>query len=97
MGTTAIKARLKPLLKPFVQAKNAIRALSEQQRQKNINVYLRGGTIRCQKLLFLNLKTQEQTNQNYLSSYQNETPIISSGIPLRDWKKLETYPAHCPK
>ena len=47
--------------KTIVQAKNAIRSLSEQQRQKNINVYLRGGTLRCQKLLFLNLKTQVQT------------------------------------
>ena len=81
-----------------MQTKNAIRALSEQQRRKNINVYLRGGTHTLLETVVFELEDSgaDGTKITY-QAYQNETPIISSGIPLRDWKKLETYPAALPE
>ena len=97
-GEDSNQGTLEAPFKTIVQAKNAIRALSEQQRQKNINVYLRGGTHTLSETVVFELEDSgaDDTKITY-QAYQNETPIISSGIPLRDWKKLETYPAALPE
>ena len=31
------------------------------------------------------------------SAYKDETPIISSGVQIKGWEKLETYPKSLPE
>ena len=97
-GNDSNQGTLEAPFKTIEQAKNAIRALSEQQRQKNINVYLRAGTHTLSETIVFELEDSgaDKTKITY-QAYQNEIPIISSGVPLKNWKKLESYPAALPE
>ena len=97
-GNDSNQGTLEAPFKTIEQAKNAIRALSEQQRQKNINVYLRAGTHTLSETIVFELEDSgaDKTKITY-QAYQNEIPIISSGVPLKNWKKLESYPADLPE
>ena len=88
-GDDSNQGTLEAPFKTIVQAKNAIRALSEQQRRMNINVYLRGGTHTLSETVVFELEDSgaDDTKITY-QAYQNETPIISSGISLDKYSKL---------
>ena len=84
--------------KTIEQAKQTIRKLSEQERQTDINVYLRGGTYSIDKTIVFELEDSGlgDTKITYLA-YKDETPVISSGVQIKGWKKLKTYPKSLPE
>ena len=84
--------------KTIAHAKETIRKLSELDRQVDITVYLRGGTHTIDKTIVFELEDSgsEDTKITY-SAYKDETPIISSGVQIKGWRKLETYPKSLPE
>jgi len=78
-------------------AKETIRTLSKQERQVDITVYLREGTHTLDKTIVFGLEDSGAAGTKITySAYKEETPIISSGVPIKDWKKLDTYPKTLP-
>ncbi len=79
------------------KAKLSIRTLSSEERQKNITVFLRGGTHIVSETVVFGLEDSgnEGTTISY-EAYQDETPIISSGIAVKGWEKLKDYPSTLP-
>jgi len=84
--------------KTIAFAKETIRGLSKNDRQSDITVYLREGTHTLDKTIVFGLEDSgtEGTKITY-AAYKNETPIISSGVKIKDWKKLATYPTSLPE
>ncbi len=82
----------------IAKAKQTIRGLSEDQKNQNITVFLRGGTHTLTETVVFGLEDSgtEGTKISY-QAYEEETPIISSGVKIGDWKKLEEYPATLPE
>ncbi|MBV1888271.1 MAG: right-handed parallel beta-helix repeat-containing protein, partial [Urechidicola sp.] len=82
----------------IAKAKQAIRELTEDQRTKDITVFLRGGTHTLTETLVFGLEDsgQEGTKITY-QGYQEETPIISSGVKIGAWEKLIDYPTTLPE
>ena len=80
------------------KAKLAVRELSSEEREKNITVFLREGThIVAETVVFgLEDSGNEGTKISY-EAYQDETPIISSGIAVKGWEKLKDYPSSLPE
>jgi len=78
-------------------AKQVIRKLSKKERQQNITVFLREGIHTLDKTVVFGMEDSgtEGTKITY-SAYKEETPIISSGVSLENWKLLENYPATLP-
>ena len=89
-GSDANPGTLEAPFKSIENAKLSIRKLSPEQRKKNITVYLRGGIYKLDKTIVFGLEDSgiEGTKIKY-SSYENEVPIISSGVNVGPWKKLE--------
>ena len=82
----------------IAKAKQAIRELTEVQRTKDITVFLRGGTHTLTETIVFGLEDsgKEGTKITY-QGYQEETPIISSGVKIGIWKKLSDYPTTLPE
>lgn len=72
-------------------ARDAIRALSSEQRAQNITVWLRGGAYTLSETLVLNRKDGGK-GESFVTyrAVENETPIISSGKTVNGWKILDT-------
>jgi len=65
------------------------RARNEARKIKDhVTVYLRGGEYQISKTIVFNI---EDGNVTY-KAYGNEKPIITSGIPVRNWEKCVSYP-----
>lgn len=84
--------------KTIQKAKLAIRELSGSSRSQNITVYLRKGVHILNETIVFGLEDSgaEGTKITY-TAYQDETPIISSGVSVGIWEKLETYPETLPE
>ncbi|GAA6204572.1 right-handed parallel beta-helix repeat-containing protein [Thalassotalea sp. SU-HH00458] len=72
-------------------ARDAIRALDDAKRQQDITVWLDGGTYTLSDTLVLN-RQDGGVGEHFVHyrAIENETPIISSGKAVNDWKQLET-------
>ncbi len=78
-------------------ARDAIRALSSEQRAQDITVWLRGGTYTLSETLVLNRQDGGVGESTiHYRAYPNETPIISSGKAVTGWHQLETAVAGLP-
>lgn len=97
-GNDSNEGTLDSPFKSIAFAKETIRGLSSQERQLSINVYLREGTHTLDKTIVFGLDDSgaEDTKITY-TAYKDETPIISSGIKIKGWKKLETFPETLPE
>ena len=80
------------------KAKQAVRELSKKQRSKNITVFLREGTHTLSETVVFGLEDSgaDGTKITY-QSYENETPIVSSGVRIGTWRKLNKYPTTLPE
>ena len=75
------------------KAKVAVRALRLKEPNGNIQVALRGGTHRLEKtVIFSQQDSSGQQGATTYTAFPGETAIISSGVPIRDWKRLEDFP-----
>ncbi len=80
------------------EARDALRGLSEADRKKNINIWLRGGTYKLNKTLVLSREdgAPEGAVVRY-RAYPNEIPVLSSGRAVSGWKKLDSPVPGLPK
>ena len=97
-GNDSNTGTLNEPFKTIAHAKETIRKLSKRERQLDINVYLRGGTYILDKTIVFELEDSgaEDTKITY-SAYKDEIPVISSGVQITGWSKLEIYPKRLPK
>jgi len=84
-------------LKTLHAARDFIRALSDLERNRNIEVILGGGTYFLTETFVLGLKDggKEGYTVTY-KAYPGELAILSSGVGIRDWKKPEVFPDSLP-
>lgn len=84
------KGTLAAPFQSLVQARDSVRQLDKASRNKNINIWLRGGTYALSNTLVLNRQdgAADGLEVRY-RAYPGEQPVISSGKPIRDWKKLQ--------
>src|SRR4051794_6954001 len=75
------------------RAKAAARQTRLSNRSASITVALRGGIHRLQNTVVFSIKDSagEEGRTTYLA-YPGETPILSSGVPITHWKKLDASP-----
>ncbi len=77
------------------QAQTAVRADLANGLKEDITVYLRGGQYRLQETLVLGLQdSPADGNKLTFKAYQDEEPVLSSGVPIKNWKKLSQLPEH---
>lgn len=75
------------------RAKAEVRTARSSEPNATIRVALRGGTYRLEKAVVFSRKDcAGRTGNTSYSAFPSETPILSSGIQIKDWKKLEKLP-----
>jgi len=78
-------------------ARDAVRELKKNSSKRDIVVRIRGGLYRLNETLVFSLEDSAPKGGTITyAAYKNETPILSSGVPVRDWRKLREYPMHLP-
>jgi len=82
----------------ITQARDSIRALDASQRSQDITVWLRGGTYTLDQTLVFDLRDSAPDGVQYsYAAYQDETPVLSSGIEIEGWQKATVYPEGFPE
>jgi hypothetical protein len=84
--------------KPFAtleKARSAVRD-SLENTQGDIAVYLRGGRYVLDETFVLGIDDFLPEHKVTYCAYQNEKAVVSSGILIDDWKKLEDKPVGLP-
>ena len=80
------------------KAKSEVRAARSKNPKAKILVALRGGEYRLQKTVVFSLQdTAGPDGSTTYSAYPGETPILSSGVPIKGWKKLDALPKAAPE
>lgn len=73
------------------EARDAVRALDDSQRNQDIVIWLAGGTYTLAETLVLNRQDGGQGESFvHYRAVTGETPIISSGKAVDGWSKLDT-------
>ena len=80
------------------RARDAVREQRAKNRDAHVRVGLRGGTYRLPQTVVFSMQDSAggQGSTTY-TAYPGETPIVSSGVPLKGWKKLEKDPESAAK
>lgn len=79
-------------LATLYEARNRIRGVKEKQGKLNTDVfvYLRDGTYFLTETFELEPEDSGNDNSRIIyEAFNNETPIVSGGIKIKNWKKLE--------
>jgi hypothetical protein len=78
---------------PFVtlsRARDAVRELKKISTKKDIIVRIRGGIYRLRETLVFSLADSAPNGGTITyAAYPNEQPILSSGVPIRNWRRLK--------
>src|SRR3954470_8930368 len=81
---------------PFATLENAkreVRKARSKESKAKIRVALRGGIYRLAKTIVFSMQDSagDEGSTTYLA-YPGETPIFSSGVSIKAWKKLDESP-----
>jgi Right handed beta helix region len=73
----------------LIRARNAVRALKRVSDKKDFVVSIRGGTYLLRETLVFSLEDSAPNGGTitYVAA-PHETPILSSGVPIRGWREL---------
>jgi hypothetical protein len=83
-----------PLATP-ARARDAVREFKKTSKQKRITVRIRGGIYRLKETLVFSLADAAPAGGTIsYAAYAGEKPVLSSGVPITGWHKLEDHPAH---
>ena len=74
------------------RAREAVRQMRSAQPAKAIHVALRGGVYRLDKTLVFSREDSAGEGGTLYAAYPGEAPVVSSGVPLKEWTKLDTTP-----
>jgi hypothetical protein len=87
--------------KPFAtieRARDEVRLLIGSGLQEDINVILRGGKYALHNTLVLGLEDSPKSPyQVTYRNYQEESPVLSSGVEVTNWSKLDRLPPNASK
>ena len=75
-------------LNSIEQARNNVRALKETYPERNFEIIIREGTYRLKDTIVFNEKDHRATGKTIFKAYENEQPVITSGVLVSDWKKV---------
>jgi hypothetical protein len=80
------------------RARDAVRDLKHVSTNGSIVVRIRGGTYRLKETLTFSLadSAPEGATITY-AAYGDEKPVITSGVPIRNWRKLRDDPPILPR
>jgi hypothetical protein len=79
------------------RARNAVRALKKMSDKKDFVVRIRGGTYLLRETLVFSLEDSAPNGGTITyAAAPHETPILSSGVPIRGWRKLRENPPGLP-
>ncbi len=88
------------LERPFAtlqRARDAVRALKQDRRDRDILVMLRGGYYRLGETLVFGVQDAAPAGRTITyAAHPGETPIIGSGVPVTGWKKVDHAPPGLP-
>jgi hypothetical protein len=74
----------------LVRARDAVRSLKQVSTKKDLVVLIRGGNYRLEETLVFSLEDSAPEGGTITySAYPEETPLIGSGVPIRDWRRAE--------
>lgn len=77
----------------LLRARNAVRELKRASHKKNFAVKICGGTYLLRKTLVFSLEDSAPKGGTITyAALSRETPILSSGVPIRGWRKLRENP-----
>ena len=81
----------------LTRARNAVRALKKVSDKKNFVVRIRGGTYLFRETLVFSLEDSAPNGGTITyAAYPHEKPILSSGVPIRGWRRLRENPPGLP-
>ncbi|MCT4587645.1 MAG: right-handed parallel beta-helix repeat-containing protein [Carboxylicivirga sp.] len=85
-------------LKTLQVAKLKVRELRKNGTKGNIEVIVHGGTYYMDEtLVFTNEDSAPLGSYTTFKGAEGETPILSGGKKISNWKKAETYPEYLPE
>ncbi|EDM29559.1 hypothetical protein LNTAR_17453 [Lentisphaera araneosa HTCC2155] len=92
-GKDANEGSLNAPFKSLEKARESIRKLKAQGIKEDHNVYLRAGTYKRDKTFVLGLEDSALDGfKNTYQAYKNESPVLSAGVNVVNWKKVSDYP-----
>ncbi|MEO6182441.1 MAG: right-handed parallel beta-helix repeat-containing protein [Verrucomicrobiota bacterium] len=81
--------------KPFAslaRARDAVREKKSQRPNKNYTVLIRGGLYRLRETVVFSLQDSAVDRRTITyAAYENEKPVFTSGVAIKDWKKEGKY------
>ncbi len=81
----------------IARARDAVRKLKNAGTQKDFTVLIRGGTYRLVEALVFSLEDSAPEGGSITyAAYPHERPVLSSGIPLKNWRRAENAPQDLP-
>lgn len=83
----------------LARARDAVRERKASAPLRDYEVVLRGGVHRLRTTAVFTLADSAADGRTITyAAYPNETPVLSSGVPIRGWRKLaaEETPVHVP-
>ncbi|MEO6338050.1 MAG: right-handed parallel beta-helix repeat-containing protein, partial [Verrucomicrobiota bacterium] len=81
----------------LTRARDAVRKLKGKTRKKNLIVSIRGGVYPLKETLVFSLADSALKGGSITySAFPNEQPVLSSGVPIRDWRKVEEDVSYLP-
>jgi hypothetical protein len=79
------------------RARDAVRGLKQHSARKDLVVRIRGGTYRLQETLVFSLADSAPDGGTITyAAYPHEEPILDSGVPIRNWRRLREVPPNLP-
>lgn len=86
--------------KPFTtlaRARDAARDIIQQRPNEDVTILIRGGTYGLTETLVLDSRDSRAPGRTTtFAAYPGEKPILTSGVPVRGWRRLETPAAGLP-
>lgn len=97
-GNDANSGSIDAPFKTIKKAKDLVSQLDDEAKAKDVKIILRDGTHTLNETLVFGLN--DSGVKGHPISYEafpGETPVISSGVPVKNWQKLEVYPESLPE
>ena len=79
------------------RARDAVRELKKTATKKDLAVLIRGGIHRLTETLVFSLEDSAAKDGMIIyAAYPNEQPILTSGVPIRNWRRPRDPPRNLP-
>lgn len=81
----------------LARARDAVRELKSRTTQQHFVVRIRGGTYRLKETLVFSLADSAPVGVTITyANFANEKPVLSSGVPIINWRRLRDNPPQLP-